>query len=160
MKISFIDDNIIIYINNQNIDLNNIEYSTDYFKKLILKIKEKYEIDIEGFYFVKIYKDLYSGIVIEINKSDMDYYDYYIDEVDMHITVIETSFLYKINDYFINDKILINSKLINYKNYIYLFLDKEIDLLTLSYLHENSELLYKDTSNIIKYGKIVKYKDI
>ena len=66
------DDNIILAINNENldnIDFKNNEEIKEYFRKMFFKIKERYKILLNGFYYVRIYKDKYYGKFIEIEKS-------------------------------------------------------------------------------------------
>lgn len=153
MRISNIDDDILIYINNEliNIDFEDLDTTKEYFKELFSKLKNK--IEINGFYFVNVYKDEIYGIVIELSKEDVDYLDYYTDEVDMHITLIENTFLYEIEDIFFNQEIIDNSEIIYYKNRVYLKLKNEINDVLKGYLYEFSNLIYKDTKDILNYGK-------
>lgn len=157
MRISIIDNDILIYINNNliNIDFEDLDTTKEYFKELFLKIKDK--VEINGFYFVNVYKDDLYGIVIELTKEEMDYLDYYTDEVDMHITLNENTFLYEIEDIFLNKEIIKNSKIIYYNKKIYLKLKNDIDENIKGYLYEFSNLVYKDTNNILNYGKELYY---
>lgn len=157
MRISIIDNDILIYINNNliNIDFEDLDTTKEYFKELFLKIKDK--VEINGFYFVNVYKDDLYGIVIELRKEEMDYLDYYTDEVDMHITLNENTFLYEIEDIFLNKEIIKNSKIIYYNKKIYLKLKNNIDENIKGYLYEFSNLVYKDTNNILNYGKELYY---
>lgn len=157
MRISIIDNDILIYINNNliNIDFEDLDTTKEYFKELFLKIKDK--VEINGFYFVNVYKDDLYGIVIELTKEEMDYIDYYTDEVDMHITLNENTFLYEIEDIFLNKEIIKNSKIIYYNKKIYLKLKNDIDENLKGYLYEFSNLIYKDTNNILNYGKELYY---
>lgn len=157
MRISIIDNDILIYINNNliNIDFEDLDTTKEYFKELFLKIKDK--VEINGFYFVNVYKDDLYGIVIELTKEEMDYLDYYTDEVDMHITLNENTFLYEIEDIFLNKEIIKNSKIIYYNKKIYLKLKNNIDENIKGYLYEFSNLVYKDTNNILNYGKELYY---
>lgn len=161
MKISYIDENnILIFINNElinDIDFNDIEETKDYFKELFIHIKNELKLKINGFYFVKVYKDKYYGIVIEIEKEEMDFYDYYIDEIDMHITLEERTFLYQIDDIFINKNILKKSDVLLYNKKVYLRIKEEINSILKGYLFEIGKLIYKDTNDIIKYSKILDY---
>lgn len=151
MRISNIDDDILIYINEIiDIDFNDLDITKEYFKNLFSTIKNK--IEIKGFYFVNVYKDEISGIVIELSKEDVEYLDYY-DEVDMHITLIENPFLYEIDDIYINKEIINNSSIICFKNKLYLKLKSDINNILKGYLYEFSELIYKNTFDIINYGK-------
>ncbi|MBE6160462.1 MAG: hypothetical protein E7157_05410 [Lactobacillales bacterium] len=153
MRISNIDDDILIYINKElvDIDFEDLDTTKEYFKKLFLKLKNK--IDINGFYFVNVYKDLIYGIVIELSKEEVDYLDYYTDEVDMHITLLENTFLYEVEDIFFNEEIINNSDIIYYDKKIYLKLKKDLNDYLKNELIEFSNLIYKDTNDIINYGK-------
>lgn len=152
MRISNIDDDILIYINNNSIDidLEDLDLVKEYFKDLFIKIKDK--VNISGFYFVNVYSDNNFGIVIELTKDDIDYFDYY-DEVDMHITLIENPFLFEVEDIFFNDKIINNSIVIYYNKKIYLKIENILDEKIKSYLYEFGNLIYKDTNTIINNGK-------
>ena len=83
MNIKFIDDLILdIYIKKKlidNIDFNSKENLEDYLKNLFKILKNKYRITIEGFYDITVYIDKYYGIVLHLEKEDIDYYDYYKD---------------------------------------------------------------------------------
>lgn len=109
MSIKYIDDDIFdIYIMKdkiQNIDLENEDKLEKYLKKLFKILKNKYSIKLEGFYDVDIYIDKYYGIVIHLEKEKLEYYNYYKDEVDMKISIINSVFLYQIDNYIENKKI-------------------------------------------------------
>ena len=60
-------------------------------------LKEKYGLDISGSYNITVYNDFFYGAVLEIEKDDKDYFDYY-DEVDMKVSVSKyAGFVYKLN---------------------------------------------------------------
>jgi hypothetical protein len=159
MKVSYIDENnILIFISDDllnNIDFIDEEETKDYFRELFFNIKDKLKLIINGFYLVMVYQDKYYGIVIELKKEDIDFYDYYIDEIDMHITIEKDIFLYKINDIFISNDLLKDNDVIIYNNELYLKINKEIDNILKGHLLEISELIYKNTNEIIKNGKIL-----
>ena len=102
MNIKFIDELILdIYIKKElidNIDFNNKEDLQKYLKKLFKILKNKYGVVIEGFYDITVYVDKFYGVVIHMEKDDIEYYDYYRNQVDMRIITIETSFLYLVED--------------------------------------------------------------
>lgn len=100
MKIAFIDrEHVRLYINKEykKIDKNNIYENI---KDLFFEIEKIYEIEFNGFYLVTIYEDKYYGILIDIKKEDIDYYDYYDNQINMKIVFKETEFLYQIDDYY------------------------------------------------------------
>ena len=159
MHITYEDDITIIFINNyvtKDIDFNDIDEIKEYFKHIFLKLKDSLKLESSGYYLVKVYKDI-SGVIIEL-KEESDYYDLYNDEIEMKIILEETSFLYQIEDIFIDNYFLNNSSIIKYNNKIYLKLNNKIDDIKIGYLYEISKLMYKDTYNIIKYGKYLSFK--
>ena len=104
MNLSY-QDKIILYINNQiinNVDLDDKDSIKEYFKNIFIKLKNIFNIELNGFYLVKVYKNI-NSIVIELENEELDYYDLY-DEIDMKIELIETIFLYQIEDIFIDNK--------------------------------------------------------
>jgi len=111
-------------------------YLKEYFKKIIK------QNNMRGMYYIKIYYDD-NRTVIEIIKKDMDYYELE-DEIDMNIIINKNSFLYEV------DNIVPNIENIIYKDKIYI---KENDI----NLVEFTKIKYKNTENIIEYGKRVKY---
>ncbi|MFV0249648.1 MAG: hypothetical protein ACK5HP_01220 [Bacilli bacterium] len=149
------DDSTTLYINNLNLnqlDFLDKENLEEYFQKLFLKLKNKYNILLNGYYVIDVYKDKYYGIVIEINKDDLEYFDY-TDQVDMEISIHDSQFVFKIFDIIKNDKL----KYYAYNNDIYAILTESIDSIKYGEILEFSELIYKNEVNkIIKYGKLIK----
>ena len=147
-----IDDGINIYLNKQylkNVDLND----TKTIKNIIKKINTKYNIDIYGYIETKIYIDKNYGIIINLKKEELDYFDYFNDEIEMNIEIINDSFLYKIEDY---NKDLIKDKTIyKYKDNLYINIDK-IDNINLGKIIEISEITYGEKAqNIIEKNNII-----
>ncbi len=148
MRIEQFDNKIILIIKNkevEDIDFDNPIKLEKYFKEKLLKLKDIYNIDIKGFYNIIIYLDYKEGIVIELEKEDIDYYDAF-HQIEMRIIKEETTFLYEITDIFS----------IPYQSLdIYTYLDKiyakrkEKEVLE---LYEFGKLIYKDTDKIIKNG--------
>lgn len=156
MKFSIIDDNILIYLNKELLidkKLDDIDNIKEYFKELFLNIKEKINIDINGLYLVKIYNDKNIGAVIELEKEELEYYDYYMDEVDMHILLEETNFLYEIEDIIINDDFLKKCDIIAHNKKYYLKPKENLDNINVGILNEYGKLIYKNIENILMYGK-------
>lgn len=136
-------ENYKLYINNK-FNNKNIE---EYFKEVFLKIKEKFNLELNSIYLVHIYEDV-NDIIMEIKYEEENYYD----EVEMKIIYEHTNILYQIDDIFIDEKILKNSIIISYNKKLYLKVNKILDI-DLAYLHEISKIIYKNTENIIKYGR-------
>lgn len=145
MNIKFIDEiTFDIYIKKDlidNIDFNNKEDLEKYLKKLFKTLKDKYNILIEGFYDITVYKDKYYGVVIHLEKEDLEYYNYFKNQIDMRIITIESEFLYLVDDipYNILDKINILVK----DNEIYLKIKKDLTKLEMMQLLENSKVIFE-----------------
>ena len=71
----------------------------------------------------------------------------------MHITLLENTFLYEVEDIFFNEEIINNSDIIYYDKKIYLKLKNDLNDNLKNELIEFSNLIYKDTNDIINYGK-------
>jgi len=156
MKLESIGNKLVIYLYNiNNLDFKNKKDLEEYFKVLFKKLKEIYNIKISGYYNINVYIDNIYGIIIELEKEQLDYYDYFNNQVDMHILTEDTKFLYLIEDYFpfINLK---NIEIYKYKNKIYIL---PLENTNLIYILENSKLVYKETLDILKYGKKVEIKE-
>lgn len=150
MKVDVVEDKIIVYIKKKNIkdiDFNKIDILEKYFRELLLKLKNIYSIEINGFYNIKVYIDEIYGIVLDIEKENIDcYID--INQVEMRILPVKTFFLYKIDDIFKYKKTI----LYEYKNSYYLKADKGILYKDYINLLENSKIVYNNTDSITKYG--------
>ena len=116
---------------------------------MLLQLKDLYKIDIKGFYNIYAYIDLDEGIVLEIKKEDIDYYDSF-HQLELRIIKENTIFLYEIDD--IIDFLDKNLTIYNYDNSFYV----RNNYCSLNYdLYEFGKLVYKDTANIIENGKKV-----
>lgn len=144
MSIHFIDELILdIYIKKElvcDINFNNKDNLEGYLKKLFKILKNKYDIKIEGFYEITVYLDKFYGVVLHLEKDDLDYYDYFKNQVDMRIVTVDTNFMYLVDD--IPKDILSKVKVYIEDNNIYLKLKDELTDLEMMELLENSELVY------------------
>lgn len=144
MSIKFIDEFILdIYIKKElidNIDFNKKDHLEKYLKKLFKTLKNKYEIVIEGFYDITVYVDKYYGVVFHLEKEQLEYYDYFKNQVDMRIITIDTEFLYLVDD--IPQDLLDKVNLNIIENDIYLKIKKELTKLEMMELIENSIIVY------------------
>ena len=156
-----IDENIVIFLDKiylQNLNLNDKNIIEKKLIKLINKIQNKCTIDLNGYYNVSIYKDESYGIIIDMQKEELEYLDYFNNQIELNIEVIEDSFLYKIEDIFEISKKLLN-KFIIYKNgdTIYLKAIKTLNNLELGIILENGEIIYgKEANSIKKKSQIIK----
>lgn len=149
MKIENKDNNLIVFLNKKiapKIDFTNKIDLEKYFQKLFIKLNNIYELDLCGSFEINIYNNAY-GIILEITKKDIEYFDYY-DEVDMKITISKyNDVLYKLNNY--NDEIEKTCELYTYNGIIYAY-PKNDNFQKLGKLIENSEIIYGKKCHQIK----------
>ena len=145
MSIKFISNLIFdIYVKKylvKNIDFSSKEDLEKYLKKIFKILKNKYNLIIEGFYNITVYIDKYYGIILHLEKEELDYYEYYKNQVDMRLITIDTDFMYRVDDipYNLLSKVKIN---INNNN-MYLIIKDELTDLEMMNLMENSVIVYK-----------------
>ena len=144
MSIKYIDElTFDIYIKNkfiENIDFENKEDIEKYLKKIFKILNQKYKIIIEGFYNITIYIDKYYGIVIHLEKEELEYYEYYKNQVDMRLITVHTDFMYLVNDL---PKSIINKIKLQIKdNNIYIKIINKLNDLEMMELMEFSEIVY------------------
>ena len=153
MKIIINDDiNMIIFLNKEylTINIDDSDNLENCFKELFLILKDIYDIKINGYYSIDVYVDSYYGAVLELVKEELEYIDYYDNQVDMRITIHDSNFVYKFEDYFLARKLNLNLYL--YKNEVYGKINGLENNAQMGRIIENSEVLYKDTDKILKYG--------
>ncbi len=144
MSIKFISNLIFdIYVKKylvKDVDFSSKDDLEKYLKKLFKILKNKYNLIIEGFYNITVYIDKYYGIILHMEKEELDYYEYYKNQVDMRLITIDTDFMYQIEDipFDIIDKINIK---INHDN-IFLTLKQELTNVEMMNLIENSVIVY------------------
>lgn len=137
------DDNI------QQVNFDDMACVEKYFKKILLQLKELYNIDIKGFYYIYAYIDLNEGIVLEIEKETIDYYDSF-HQLELRILKENTDFLYEVED--IIDFLYNDLDIYVYNNRFYIknnHHNKNYNL------YEFGNLIYKETKKIIENGKKV-----
>lgn len=156
------DDNIItLYLNKKyiiDVDLEDELDLEEFFKNIFRKLKKYYHMDIKGFYNIKIYKDLYYGMIITLEKEEIDYYNYYDNHIDMCFTIKNyNSFLYEIDDLFILDKSIKDKiDIYSYHHRFYIKIKNDINNVILGRLIEKTKIIYEEyLENIIKYGKVI-----
>lgn len=155
LKIDVIDNNYVIYLNKLNLinfNFDNQAKLEEEFKKLFKILRNNYDLKINGYYNIKIYQDKYYGMILEINKENIDYYDYfdYEDTIAMRIKKYDIEIFYKVEDFFFINQFLDHFKLYIGNNNIYLKIIKEIDecnffkLLEMSKINYNNKLKLKE----------------
>lgn len=148
MKLSVVDDKIIIYCN-KKIDYEKIDLDK-YFEELLIKIKNKYNIKLNGYYTIVVHIDKIYGSIIEIVEDNFDCYDYF-NQVDMEIKLKKEQFLYELDYEYFNKKIM--NETIIYDNKLYLKID---DKKSLDSILEFCKIIYgNDIKKILFCGKKV-----
>lgn len=157
MKLELInDDELVVYLKKNTV--YDINYSNEkelkkLLKNLFIKLSDIYNINIKGFYNINVYIDKNYGTVLLIKREEIEYYDFFDNQVDMKIVLKRNPFLYKIDDLF-----SINTRKYNvyaYLNSFYLLPKKELDFNELIHLLEISTIIY-DSDKIIKHGIKIK----
>lgn len=100
MKIEYCSDAYIIYLNKYNVinlDFSNTKVLESDLKKLLLRLKKYYSIDIKGYYNITLYIDKYYGAVLKL-VEDNNYYDYFDDSIAVRMKKIKTKFRYEVDD--------------------------------------------------------------
>ena len=144
MSVKFIDDKEFdIYLKAnfiKDIDFNKKEELEIYFKRLFKILNNKYNIKVEGFYEITVYVDKFYGVILHLEKEELDYYDYFKNQVDMRIMTTDTEFLYLVDDIPLNiiDKI----EIINNDDNIYIKIKKKLNDIEMMTLMENSIITY------------------
>lgn len=103
MKIITMDlDSIVLFLSDMDFSLEeNIDMLEEKFRDIFLHLKGLYDIDIEGYYKIDIYKDKYYGVIVEIEKEEFEYFDCFDNQVDMRISIHDDNFLlYEFDDFF------------------------------------------------------------
>lgn len=144
MSVKFIDDKEFdIYLKAnfiKDIDFNKKEELEIYFKRLFKILNNKYNIKVEGFYEITVYVDKFYGVILHLEKEELDYYDYFKNQVDMRIMTTNTEFLYLVDDIPLNiiDKI----EIITNNDNIYIKIKKKLNDIEMMNLMENSVITY------------------
>lgn len=159
MKIEFINDDIIVFLNKyriKNIDLKSKDSLEKELRNIFEKLSNYYNIKISGYYNVTIYIDEYYGAILELKNEELDCIEYDIHEVDMRIILVNNKFLYKIDDIFNN----IDGNIYKYKNNYYLEITSDINNILMGKILESSHIIYGNvTEDILKYGILLKKED-
>lgn len=145
MKIDFIDNTCIIYLNKYNIidmDFSNTKVLERDLKSLLLRLKKYYKIDIKGYYNITVYIDEYYGAVLKI-EEDNDYYDYFDDTIAIRMKKVKSSFLYEIDDISYIDNYIDKFKINISDNKIYLTINSKLNDYEYLNLLEVSNIVYK-----------------
>lgn len=163
MKIIKMDqEKVIIFLPSPifSVDLCEKDQLEDYFRALFLKLEEYYDMNMRGFYQIRVYQDSNYGAVFEIDEEDVPYFNYLDQQVEMSIQIIKGSFfLYQVEDILELDQDIIKScTFYQYQNHFFLKLNEKISLGNYIKLLEHSEIIYgSKTKRITRLGKLFQF---
>lgn len=138
MKLLVNGDNIIVFLSKKKIKNASFEDEEvkDFLKKIIKKLKNYYLIELCGYYNVDVHIDSNYGAILEFEKEDLEYFDYYEGQIDLNVKVEYEKFLYEVEDF-------------NYFNKKYNF-------------YKSKDKIYLNVDNVsdIELGQILEYSKI
>ena len=148
MKISTLDDKIIIHLNKNINNLKDRENLERYIKSIITLIKKK-NVEIKsGLYVAKVYQNNNYGLIIELEL--MEELELFKDIIDLKILIYDNSKMYlEIDDYFL----VIGHKKKKYNHKFYLNINDLNTKDLLSFLEFGNIIYGDDISKIELYGK-------
>lgn len=141
------EDEYLIFLN--NIYTNDLDFKDEHkleksFKKIVINMKKKYNIDLFGFYEVSVFYNKKIGSLFKIIK--IDNYNLYNRNVDLKIIIcLNCCFYFKTLDF----DIIKNYKNINYYNNEFYINVDDIDDNMIN-LIEHGEVLFFDKISKIK----------
>lgn len=151
MKIITMDlDSIVLFLSDMDFSLEeDIECLENNFRDIFIKLKKLYNIDIDGYYEINIYKDNV-GVVVDILR-DNECFEYYDNQIDMHISIHNDNILFEVNDFYIfPESILKKFDCYSYNNKFYVRVNQKLSSYECSYLLEYSNtILYSDLTKYI-----------
>ena len=148
MKIEIEQDQITLFLKKEEIEdfhFEDIEEVEDYFRTLFSKLEEYYQITIEGFYNISVFLDKAEGMILKLEKEDIDYYHFH--QIEMRIVKEDTVFFYYLND--ILDFLDSDVDIYFYKNEFYI---KNNNPKKVYNLYEFGKIIYENTDIILKKG--------
>ena len=146
MKVDFINNTYIVYLNKYNIidmDFSNTQVLEKDLKNLLLRLKRHYKIDIKGYYNITVYIDNHYGAVLKI-EEDNDYYDYFDDSIAIRMKKVKSKFLYEIDDISYIDDYIDKFKISIKDNKIYLTINNGLNEYEYLNLLEISNIVYDE----------------
>ena len=149
-----VDNNITIYLGKFHFkaininDTNNIEKEL---KKILNTLKKTYNLELNGYYETVLYLDENYGLIIKMQKDDLDYLDYFVTALEINSKVKKTSFLYKVEDILnLNKNILKKFIIYKYKKNIYLSAKEKLTTAEMGIILENSKVIFDEEIKKIK----------
>ena len=158
MKLVTNDDTIILYLNRmyiQSLDFKDKEATEKYMKYMLAKLSTKYDVKISGYYIVNLYVDMSYGVIIEAKKEELEYLDYFSNQIEMNTKVTHGSFLYEISN--IDEEMFNNFYIYKLDDKLFLRVKKELSDIEMGKIIELSKIVYgKKADNIIRKARIVR----
>ena len=155
MKVSIEDENnFIVFLNNKNFNFKNNDDLEEQFKSIFNLIKSRYKLAVNGFYNIVVYKDDIYGMILVMEKEDIEYFDYFDNQVEMRIVISPyNKFVYKVENNDLNFP-SINCKICLYLGNIYLIPNDNIKNIELSKILEYTTIIYgEEAEKILKFSK-------
>ena len=154
MKIINLDENCMtIFLNNYYFKSEETDIKKDlegYFRNLFLKLQKYYDINISGYYNIDVYIDDNYGIIINLKKEEVEYFDYFDNQIDMRIVLKNNKFLYEISDIF-NINNIKDCDIYLYKDKCYIDLKNNIN--SMLEIIEFVNIIYDDSVDKIRNSK-------
>ena len=152
------EDNFVVFVpvdKMKNINFDKKSELEEYFKNIFCKLQKK--IEIKGCYLIDIYIDDIYGLIIDIKKEEIEFFDYFDNSIDMQISKPQKiRFIYQLNDLLlINQNIL--KKVYFYKNKYYVELKNNIEKKDLIlFLELVDDIVFSKKDDIIRCAKKLK----
>ena len=165
MKVEFLSENNLaiflntLYLKQFSKDDDEIE---SYLKHLFKLLKRSYGIDLNGYYQISVFIEKYYGTILLIEKEDLEYYDYFDNQIDMCIQIKEDqTILYQIDDFFsLPSEIQKCARLFLYKEKQYIGLNQIISDALMGLLLEHSQIEFQQTDTILTYGEPIVFSHL
>ena len=158
MKLVTDGDKVILYLNKmyiQSLDFKDKEVAEKYLKVLLNKLSLKYDMNFNGYYLVHIYIDMSYGVIIEAKKEDLEYLDYFNNQIELNTKIIHGSFLYEISD--LNSDYFNNFYVYKLKDKLYLRTKQEVSDFEMGTIIEKARIIYgKEADKIIRKAYLVR----
>ena len=158
MKLVTDGDKVILYLNKmyiQTLDFKDKEVAEKYLKVLLNKLSLKYDMNFNGYYLVHIYIDMSYGVIIEAKKEDLEYLDYFNNQIELNTKITHGSFLYEISD--LNSDYFNNFYVYKLKDKLYLRTKQEVSDFEMGTIIEKARIIYgKEADKIIRKAYLVR----
>lgn len=151
MKIEVYEDDYIVYLNKdkiKNIDFKIKKQVESCFREVFSKIKKRLDKDINGLFSINVYLNDSFGAILNIEKENIEYYDYFSNQIDMQIEIeYDAKILLEFDDIF---NIKCNNNIRRYNKKYYIEYDDDI-----RYVEFSNVIYGLKVNNILKKGIII-----